>query len=486
MSLGRAIAVAGAALGGYGLGHRVLERDERDNERFRMEKDRYEREKADAERKRGAWRDLADLVDEYGNPKPLEQPGLTRKTVSGYPPAAVELDALPAQTRDAFIAGTDQSAASAKLSDTANISSPTPASSEAGLSARSDAMSPQARNAVEKLITERNMSPEDGQQLRDRVAEGLNTERIGFGMWRNPNLFKSPDFNRAASRIFLRAGMPEGVKWLERGAQAVEENGIDALKRLIGGDVRGAEAAFNQSGNLRVLPGSTRDVGNGRYELTLADGTTRTIDPRQMLMVSLKPNDFFTLGLKERELESKAQERRDTAAYRERKQVEVERHNRATVDATTRGQNLTDARARQQVEAGRIPVGWRRKADGSGIEPIPGYEANATPATREYQDLDKARAQYNLDYPISMAGMRVNNKSPGKSVPDFNTYYGTEWPATRQAAGVTRSQQPQSSSPPQDARRTFKSPDEVRGAFAAGRVSEAEAAQILRDQFGFE
>jgi hypothetical protein len=46
-----------------------------------------------------------------------------------------------------------------------------------------------------------------------------------------------------------------------------------------------------------------------------------------------------------------------------------------------RGQNLTDARAREGVSAGRVPAGYRMKADGS-MEFIPGGPADPNAAKR--------------------------------------------------------------------------------------------------------
>lgn len=57
-------------------------------------------------------------------------------------------------------------------------------------------------------------------------------------------------------------------------------------------------------------------------------------------------------------------------------------NNANTVGATLRGQNLTDARARETAEAGRIPAGYRRAADGTGLEFIPGGPADPAAAKK--------------------------------------------------------------------------------------------------------
>jgi len=50
-------------------------------------------------------------------------------------------------------------------------------------------------------------------------------------------------------------------------------------------------------------------------------------------------------------------------------------NNAATVAATERGQNMTDARAREQVAAGKVPSGYRQAGDGT-LVPIPGGPAD--------------------------------------------------------------------------------------------------------------
>ena len=104
-------------------------------------------------------------------------------------------------------------------------------------------------------------------------------------------------------------------------------------------------------------------------------------------------------------------------------------------------------------------------------------------AGNQYRDLDKARAQYDLTYPKSMAGMRINNNAPGKRVPDFNAYYKNEWPVVRQIAGVEGGAPAAARLAPQGA---FKAPDDVKAAFLAGKLTEEQASQVLRDEFGFE
>ena len=80
---------------------------------------------------------------------------------------------------------------------------------------------------------------------------------------------------------------------------------------------------------------------------------------------------------------------------------------------------------------------WERDRNGVWKQAVgPGGQPVGSRKVATFEDMDKARAQYNLEYPISMAGMRMNNKTPGKPVPEFNAYYQTEWPIAKQVAGI--------------------------------------------------
>lgn len=284
--------------------------DKREQESHDLQKRDVEGRLKEREQKQQAWRDLGGLIDEY-NPKPPASPQMGG--ISPAPPAVQPVEG-----------------AAASPAPLENTVAPVPASRGVRFAQPRQANASPVDVAVDQFVAKEGLSPEEAQQVREQIGERMETERIGLGLWRNPNLFKDPKFLDRAGQIFLKAGMPDGVKWLERGAQAVEENSIDALKRLIGGDARGAEEAFNAGGRMKVIPGSTRDVGNGKWEVKFQDGKTQVFEPRQALRSYLKPSEFFNLELKEREVGSKEQQHRDTAARQERDFKEKERHNRAT------------------------------------------------------------------------------------------------------------------------------------------------------------
>ena len=104
--------------------------------------------------------------------------------------------------------------------------------------------------------------------------------------------------------------------------------------------------------------------------------------------------------------------------------------------------------AAAEAAAGNAPVQthtdnegrlWERKRGGKWeLATSEGKQISSKmPPEKEFQDLDKARAQFNLEYPISMAGIRT--RKGNKPVPDFGSYYRNEWPVTKQVAGIGES-----------------------------------------------
>ena len=304
-----------------------------------------------------AYQNLAALVDEFG-PKPVSTPS---QAVNGVLPTTEQPTAVEQPTGVRIMDTADHFGPSEAPAPFASLGSGRVVNLPSRLPARlgakpaqSAAASPDAAidTALDKLATENNLGPEETQQLRERVGMGMNNEKIGMGLWRNPSLFKNPEFLNRASRLFLDAGLPEGIKWLERGAQAVDERGIDALRLLIGGDAQGAETTFNAGGQIKIQPGTLKDAGNGRWSFTLADGQQQTIDPRQMLRSFLSPKEFFNLELGERKADAEIQTRRDTVAARDRQLTEQERHNRATEATAARNADLRLELARIRSERG--------------------------------------------------------------------------------------------------------------------------------------
>lgn len=346
-----------------------LSRGYESGSRLRLEQGRADRDPNEAGSKKAAWQGLSDLISEYTSPQ-TKPPVLSNVPLATGEPAAAlnKFDPamggapIPETSSAAGLSPRDGMRAAPKTAETEtaqageNFDRASIPMSGVGIPARVSstpvAQTPSVDADVDQLADKHKLTPDEARQLKDKVGERVGMEKVGFGMWRNPNLFKDPQFAYRAAQIFLKAGMPEGVKWLERGAQAVEENGIDVMKRLIAGDARGAEQVFNQSGRLRVVPGSTREIEGGKWETTLEGGEKQTIDPRQMLRSFLKPSEFFNVELKERELESKTLDRRDAMTHRERVVGETERHNREVEKNQSRNADLKFEIARIRNERG--------------------------------------------------------------------------------------------------------------------------------------
>lgn len=131
--------------------------------------------------------------------------------------------------------------------------------------------------------------------------------RVGFGMYQNPALFANPKFLNETAQDFMRAGVPEGVKWLEAGYHAHKEGMVTALQRAVGGDLQGAEKAFNSTGDEKITPGSLKwkddqkTTLSGKHE----DGSDFEMQPRELLKSLMSPKDYFDQSSKEREAAAK-------------------------------------------------------------------------------------------------------------------------------------------------------------------------------------
>ena len=121
-------------------------------------------------------------------------------------------------------------------------------------------------------------------------------KKIGFSLYQNPNLLRDPDFLNEAAGIFMKARMPEGVKWLERSFKAQQENGIDAMKAFIAGDAQRGLEAFNSSGRDRITNAQPIVDGEhkGKWALTFQGAPQPVmIDPGAVLRSFLDPKAYF-------------------------------------------------------------------------------------------------------------------------------------------------------------------------------------------------
>lgn len=143
-------------------------------------------------------------------------------------------------------------------------------------------------------------------------------KKIGFSLYQNPNLLRDPEFLNEAAGIFMKARMPEGVKWLERSFQAQQENGIDAMKAFIAGDAQRGLEAFNSSGRDRITNAQPIVDGEhkGKWALTFQGAPQPVmIDPGAVLRSFLDPKAYFDSLAKDAESAATVDERKSRTRY---------------------------------------------------------------------------------------------------------------------------------------------------------------------------
>lgn len=295
---------AGGLASGLEAGQRIRrdrERDKREDERWGLEKRERERQAADRDAQGQAWSELNDLIQSRTGAR-AGTPGINPA------PAPVHGGSMP----------TDQDTAQAFPLR------------EPGAEPAAPVETPQAAEPT----------------LQPRADMADPGKQIGFGLYQNPSLLRDPEFLNQAASIFLKAKMPEGLKWLERGYAAQKENAIDALRALTAGDAQRAVAAFNASGNMRVADLQPDPEQKGRWVVTMEGGGSRSIDPAQELKSYLDPKEWFALQGREADAsfrredltfrrgeaaasaKRRDQERADTLRYRQDTLEETKRHNR--------------------------------------------------------------------------------------------------------------------------------------------------------------
>lgn len=493
-------ALAGGAVKGAVLGMemkrageqdaRAKERDKRDGELHAARMTEVQRTARERDRQEGAMRDLSRLLSGYLTPR-------ASVTAGGVLPAAESAaapdnarsggDSLPREEAPAL---TEESGydADAPQSVTAAEATVLPAASA---SAAAPAAAPKAAPetfALPSRVAAEGLRGMPG--VTEKPRPKTPDDVVGYGLWRtNGSPFRDPAFTNRAAKIVADAGYPEqGLAWLRRGEEAAREGGIDALRRLIGGDVAGAERAFNASGTTKVMPGTTRDVGKGQFEITLADGQKQIINPRQQLRSYLSPRDFLQLEIKDAEVEikrgeaeSRAGERVERSEDRRERTEEMRRNNRAMGDFRAAMLATRQQRGADAATALERNVNYLVK-NGIARDPSDAYRQLRTASEKPTADaivslansLVKGsgyRGRDGMQRALNDArGMIESLKSPD-DVPSRPTApAGTGQPSAPPVRGASR----------------YKSPDDVRGALRAGRIDRQTAEQVLRQNFGFQ
>ncbi len=99
------------------------------------------------------------------------------------------------------------------------------------------------------------------------------------------NFFRDPKRLAMAAMLAAQHNRPDVANWLHQGFQAQQENTMEALQALMSGDKQRAIDTFNLAGKFKA---TSIDDGKepGTYDVTMADGTQRTIHPA---------NEYFNL-----------------------------------------------------------------------------------------------------------------------------------------------------------------------------------------------
>lgn len=136
----------------------------------------------------------------------------------------------------------------------------------------------------------------------ERMGPKDNQHRVGFGFYQNPGLFSNPQFLDETAKDFMKNGLPEGVRWLERSYQAQKEGLLTAVQAASAGDLAGAEKAFNATGKEKIQPGSLEWADESKTTLKgiSEDGKEFQVKPKEMLKSFLDPKTYFELEDKER------------------------------------------------------------------------------------------------------------------------------------------------------------------------------------------
>ncbi len=307
-----------------------------------------------------------------------------------------------------------------------------------------------------------------GSAPADVPGPKTSEHRLGYALWRQPVLLNHPGFLKQAAQIFLKAGMSEGVAWLDRSAKAQQEGGITALRMLLQGDAAGAEQAFNRTGSVKLEPGSLKPAEGGKWQATVAGtGEARTFDPQAMLRSYLSPREFLDLARRER---------KDTEdeAHRGRTAAETERHHKATEGIQARNADLKLELARIRSERGADAATALQKNLGHLVK-IGAAKDEAEAFTALRTTMGKPEADAILDMTKALMGR------PG--------YLGKEGTkkAEADAREIVRSVRASAPAAPARAavpKSSFKTPEDVRAAFRAGRLDRAAAIREL-GAFGF-
>lgn len=166
-------------------------------------------------------------------------------------------------------------------------------------------------------------------------------QRITYGLHRQPNLMRDPNFLNEAAATFIRNKLPEGIKWLETAHAAAKDNRIEGYQRILSGDLAGAAQVMGARGITPVIGANNQPTG--QFQVTLPDGSQQMLDPKAAYRATLSPSDFFKTQREEEELAAKKE------LWGAQREYYLDR-NQATRD-------VADTRADAQTEAAALRLG---------------------------------------------------------------------------------------------------------------------------------
>lgn len=242
-----------------------------------------------------------------------------------------------------------------------------------------------------------------GPDMPDEAAKDPN-ERVGYGIYRNPGLLKNREFLDEAGRIFLKHKLPGGMAWLKDADQAGKENLGESLKLAIGGDLAGAEKAFNAGGQMKLKPGTLAWADEKQTTLTgvKEDGSTFTVKPHEMLRVMVSPEEYL--------------KRSQGDYYAGRNEANVTGR---TISADARV-DAADVSGASREEAARIRAGGLPRPGGGTRSPSTGGSGRSSSNPNSPYGGDKGQQKWTSDFETKFLPKRDAKDENGQVRRDKN------------------------------------------------------------------
>lgn len=224
-----------------------------------------------------------------------------------------------------------------------------------------------------------------GQALQ--VQHGLNQNRLADMQFRqaeeqsqNRNRLRDLMAGGADEETLRRSGYLDEASKLGKDRRENMKLDNESMKAKREAEAAQFKLAHDKTGALLNIISSARDPQS--YAQALQQAGAMGLD------VSTAPQQFDPAFVANAGQQAQTAKERLEAEMKKRgydiqalTQQESARHNRANEGIQVRGQNMTDARSRETAQGGRVPSGYRAKADGT-LEFIPGGPADPNAAKK--------------------------------------------------------------------------------------------------------